>query len=244
MVQAQTRKVAVISGANRGIGLETARLLSQRGIRVVLTSRNASHGEAITDMLTGEGLDVIFQRLDVTSEKSVASLGEFVRSRCERVDILVNNAGVFLDRQGGESGTRTSVLNASIDTLRTTMETNVYGALLLAQELVPMMKQQGCGRIVNVSSGLGQLSDMGGRSPAYRISKTALNALTRILAAETEGHNILVNSVCPGWVRTDMGGPRAERSPREGADTIVWAATLPDDGPTGGFFRDRKPIPW
>ncbi len=161
MVQAQIQKVAVISGANRGIGLETARLLSQRGIRVVLTSRNASHGKAITDMLTGEGLDVIFQRLDVTSEKSVASLGEFVRSRCERVDILVNNAGVFLDRQGGESGTRTSVLNASIDTLRTTMETNVYGALRLAQELVPMMKQQDYGRIVNVSSGLGQLSDMG-----------------------------------------------------------------------------------
>ena len=167
-----------------------------------------------------------------------------MRSRCGRVDILVNNAGVFPDRQGVENGGKTSVLYASADTLRTAMETNVYGALRLAQELVPLMKQQRYGRIVNVSSGMGQLSDMEGHSPGYRISKTALNALTRILAAETKEDNILVNCICPGWVRTEMGGPDAERSPEQGADTIVWAATLPDDGPTGGFFRDCKPIPW
>jgi NAD(P)-dependent dehydrogenase (short-subunit alcohol dehydrogenase family) len=106
------------------------------------------------------------------------------------------------------------------------------------------MRRNGYGRVVNISSGMGQLSDMGGHSPSYRVSKTGLNALTRMLTAELGEENILVNSVCPGWVRTDMGGPNARRSVEQGAETPVWLATLPDDGPRGGFFRDRKPIPW
>lgn len=236
--------VAVVTGANRGLGLETARQLARRGFRVLLTSRNAGKGEMALEKLLAEGLDVLFQPLDVTSENSVAELGAFIHSRCGRVDVLVNNAGVFLDSHGSEDSGSASVFNASLDTLTATLRTNLYGPLLLAQELVPLMKQQHHGRIVNISSGMGQLSEMEGKSPAYRISKTALNALTRILAAETQGHNILVNSVCPGWVRTEMGGPNAERTVEEGATGIVWAATLPDDGPSGGFFRDGQRIEW
>lgn len=240
------KPVAVVTGANRGIGFETARQLAKRDIRVIVTSRNASRGEAAMEKLLTEGLDVVFQALDVGSESSVADLGALIHSRFGRVDILVNNAGVYLDSHGTEEagGANASVFNASLETLTTTLKTNLYGPLLLAQELVPLMKQQHYGRIVNLSSGMGQLSEMEGKSPAYRISKTALNALTRILAAETHGFNILVNSICPGWVRTDMGGPNAERSVEQGAAGVVWAATLPDDGPTGGFFRDNQPIPW
>jgi NAD(P)-dependent dehydrogenase (short-subunit alcohol dehydrogenase family) len=238
------KRIAVVTGANRGIGLETVRQLARSRIRTILTCRNPDKGKAAAKVLTDEGLEVLFHPLDVTSETSVKSLGELIRRHCERVDILVNNAGIFPDRPEPEAADNASIFNASLETLRTTLETNVYGPLLLAQELVPMMKQQGYGRIVNISSGMGQLTDMGGHSPAYRISKTALNALTRILAAETANQNILVNSICPGWVRTAMGGPNAERSPAQAAETIIWAATLPDDGPTGGFFRDRKPIDW
>jgi NAD(P)-dependent dehydrogenase (short-subunit alcohol dehydrogenase family) len=239
-----TKPVAVVTGANRGLGLETARQLAKRDIRVIIASRNAGKGEMALEKLLAEGLDVVCQPLDVTSESSVAELGAFIHSRCGRVDILVNNAGVFLDTHGAEDAGGASVFATSLETLTATLKTNLYGPLLLAQELVPLMKQNHYGRIVNVSSGMGQLSEMEGKSPAYRISKTALNALTRILAAETRGHNILVNSVCPGWVRTDMGGPNAERTVEQGAAGIVWAATLPDDGPNGGFFRDGQPIPW
>lgn len=239
-----TKPVAVVTGANRGLGLETARQLAKRDIQVIVTSRNAGKGGMAMEKLSAEGLDVLFQPLDVTSESSVAELGTFIHSYCGRLDILVNNAGVFLDIHSTEDTGNASVFNASLETLTATLKTNLYGPLLLAQELVPLMKQQHYGRIVNVSSGMGQLSDMEGKSPAYRISKTALNALTRILAAETEGYNILVNSVCPGWVRTDMGGSGAERTVEEGASGIVWAATLPDAGPSGGFFRDGQSIPW
>ena len=239
-----SKPVAVVTGANRGLGLETARQLAKRDLRVIITSRNPSKGEAALEKLLAEELDVVFHVLDVASESSVAELGAFIHSRCGRVDILVNNAGVFLDGHGAEDTGGASVLTASLETLTTTLKTNLYGPLLLAQELVPLMKQQHYGRIVNVSSSMGQLSEMEGKSPAYRISKTALNALTRILAAETQGYNILVNSVCPGWVRTDMGGSNAERTVEQGVSGIVWAATLPDDGPTGGFFRDGQPIPW
>ena len=211
-----SKPVAVVTGANRGLGLETARQLAKRDIRVILTSRNAGKGEMTLEKLLAEGLDVLFQPLDVTSESSIAELGAFIHSRCGRVDILVNNAGVYLDSHGADETGGASVFTASLETLTATLKTNLYGPLLLAQELAPLMKQQHHGRIVNVSSGMGQLSEMEGKSPAYRISKTALNALTRILAAETRDYNILVNSVCPGWVRTDLGGPQAEKNGRAG----------------------------
>jgi NAD(P)-dependent dehydrogenase (short-subunit alcohol dehydrogenase family) len=152
--------------------------------------------------------------------------------------VLVNNAGVMLDPRGSR------VLDARPKTFRDTLEANMLGPLQLMQALVPLMKKHGYGRIVNVASGQGQLSDMGVGTPAYRVSKTALNALTRTFAAELHGTGILVNSMCPGWVKTDMGGPNAPRTVEQAADTAVWLATLPDDGPNGGFFRDRQPIPW
>ena len=230
-------KVAVVTGANRGIGLEICRQLARQGIHTILTSRDQAKGQAARQELADAGLDIGYRQLDVTDAKSVPDLAAHLQQEYGRLDILVNNAGIAIDKG-------TSVLHTDLDTLRQTMETNLYGPLRLCQALVPLMRRQKVGRIVNISSSMGQLSSMGNEAPSYRMSKAALNALTRILAAYLEDTGILVNSMCPGWVRTDMGGRSASRSVEEGADTAVWLATLPDDGPTGGFFRDRKPIPW
>lgn len=231
-------RVAVVTGANRGIGLEIARQLARRGLKVVLTSRSAAKGRAAIKALGEAGTQVHYHLLDVTSPVSIKALAAHVAERHGRIDVLVNNAGVMLDPSGSR------VLDARPKTFRDTLETNLLGPLQLVQALVPMMKKQGYGRIVNLSSGQGQLSDMGVGTPAYRVSKAALNALTRTLAVELKGTGVLVNAMCPGWVKTDMGGPSAPRTVEQGADTAVWLATLPDDGPTGGFFRDRRPIPW
>jgi NAD(P)-dependent dehydrogenase (short-subunit alcohol dehydrogenase family) len=236
------RKIAVVTGANRGLGLETCRQLARMGLTVILTSRDRAKGEAAAEQLRADGLDVTFHPLDVTDAQSIERLGEFIVKEFGRIDVLVNNAGVFLDPIGGADPSESSAFRADIDTLRATMETNLYGPLRLCQVLIPLM--QGSGRVVNVSSGMGQLSEMNGGCPGYRFSKTALNALTRILADELQQTRIKVNSVCPGWVRTNLGGPNATRSVEEGAVTIVWLATLGDDGPSGGFFRDKEPIPW
>lgn len=237
-----TLKIAVVTGANRGLGLETCRQLAGLGLTVILTSRDAHKGEQAVAGLRDSGLDVRYHPLDVTDPRSIHGLAGFVEAGFGRLDVLVNNAGVFLDPMDSAEPDAASVFRAELDTVRRSMETNLYGPLLLCQALVPLM--QGSGRIVNLSSGMGQLSDMNGCCPGYRFSKVAINALTRILADELQSTHIKVNSVCPGWVRTDMGGPNAERPVEQGADTIVWLATLPDDGPSGGFFRDRKPIPW
>ena len=232
-------RIAVVTGANRGIGLEICRQLAARGgIHVILTARDAKKGGAAAKKLQGERLEVESRGLDVTSEKEIKAFAKWLADARGRCDVLVNNAGILADPRGSR------FLDSKLETYRETLDTNLLGALALAQALVPLMRKNRYGRIVNVSSGQGQLSEMGAGSPAYRISKTALNALTRILAAEFEGSGILVNSMCPGWVRTDMGGPGAPRTPAQGADTAVWLATLPDGGPTGGFFRDRKSIPW
>ena len=233
------RRVAVVTGANRGIGLEICRQLARRGgIRVVLTARNETKGKAATGQLRDEGLEVDFHELDVTSEQSVKTFAGWLEGTCNRCDILVNNAGIAVDPRGSR------FLDSRPATYRQTLDTNFFGPLLLTQALLPLMKRNRYGRIVSVSSGQGQLSDMGVGTPAYRISKTALNALTCVLAAELTGSGILVNSMCPGWVRTDMGGPGAPRTVQQGADTAIWLATLPDDGPSGGFFRERRPIAW
>ncbi len=227
-------RVALVSGGNRGIGLEIVRQLAGRGITVILGSRDEGSGRAAAEGLSG---DVVVSQLDVTDEGSVARLAASVEGEFGRLDILVNNAGISND--DGQRG-----MNADLDRVRQALEANLFGAWRLCEMAIPLMQRHGYGRIVNVSSGMGVLEDMGGGSPGYRISKTALNALTRILASELRGSGILVNSVCPGWVQTDMGSPRAPRPVEEGADTPVWAATLPKGGPTGGFFRDRRPIPW
>ncbi len=232
-----SQRVAVVTGANRGIGFEVCRQLAQKGIHVILTSRDEARGRAAAQMLQAERLDVGYHPLDVTDRESIRRLREFVEATYGRLDILVNNAGVYLDD-------RHRLLDVEFDVLRLTMDTNAYGPLLLTQAFVPLMKQGGYGRIVNVSSGIGELSDLGSSWPAYRLSKILLNLQTRIIAGELRGTNILINAMCPGWVRTDMGGPGAPRSVEQGADTAVWLATLPDGGPQGGYFRDRRPIEW
>ncbi|BBD61930.1 short-chain dehydrogenase/reductase SDR [Nostoc sp. HK-01] len=234
------QKVAVVTGGNRGLGFEASRQLAKQGYKVILTSRDEDKGKAAAQKLQAEGLDVIAYTLDVTSDESSQNLAEFIDQQFGKLDALVNNAGIYIDAQAGSKG----IIDTKIDTLQTTIDTNVYGVVRVTQALIPLMKKQNYGRIVNVSSGMGQLTDMEGGSPGYRISKTALNAVTRIFASELIGSNILVNSVCPGWVKTDMGGANAPRTPEQGVDTIVWLATLKDDGVTGGFFRDRQPIAW
>lgn len=238
------KKIAIVTGANRGIGMEVCRQLSQKGdIKVILTSRNEKKGKDACEKLHHEGLEVEYRQLDVNDEKGVKKFAAGIEKDFGRCDILVNNAGIFPDTDGA-SGSWPSIFDTDPDLIDKAMTTNVYGPIRLCQALVPLMKKNGYGRIVNLSSGMGQLTFMDGHCPAYRISKTSINALTRILAAELRDDNILVNSMCPGWVKTDMGGPNATRELPEGADTAVWLATLPDDGPRGTFFRDRKEFPW
>ena len=176
-----------------------------------------------------EGAEIVAKVLDVNDADAIDGLDD-------EVDVLVNNAAILLSENG-------DVLSAPVGTF-VSMETNVYGPLLLAQKLMPGMIRRRYGRVVNVSSGAGQLSSMTSYAPPYSMSKTALHALTRLLAHAGQRRNVLVNAVDPGWVRTDMGGPSAPRSVEQGADTIVWCATLPDGGPTGGYFHDRRPVEW
>lgn len=231
--------ITVITGASRGLGRAAARqLASVEGHLVVATGRDTEELGTLRSKLQLAGHSVECQPLDVTDEHSVAALRDWLAERFGYIDVLINNAGIAIDHYS------MSLLELPLDTLRATLETNLFGVLRVTQALLPLMRASRAGRVVNLSSGMGQLSDMGSGAPAYRISKTALNAVTRILAAETAGTRIKVNSVCPGWCRTDMGGADAPRSPEEGIATVVWLATLADDGPNGGFFRDRQPIPW
>jgi NAD(P)-dependent dehydrogenase (short-subunit alcohol dehydrogenase family) len=237
---AETR-VALVTGANRGIGLETVRHLARLGMMAVIGSRSLDKGKTAAEPLASEGLITPVVALDVTDETSVRAAVAEVMGLFGRIDVLVNNAGVMLDGPGSPAS---SVADVPADIVRATYEPNTIGPLRMIQAVLPMMRDQGYGRIVNLSSGAGQLSDMGASYPAYRMSKAALNALTRTTAAELGERPIKVNCMCPGWVRTSMGGENAPRSVEQGADTAVWLAMLPDDGPTGGFFRDKKPIPW
>ena len=231
---AENGRVALVSGGNRGIGLEICRQLADRGIAVILGSRDDEAGREAAENLPGR---IVAYQLDVADEESVGRLASFVEEEFGRLDILVNNAGISNDE--GQRG-----VDADLYRVREALETNLLGAWRLCGIVIPLMQRDNYGRIVNISTGLAALEDMGGGWPGYRVSKTALNALTRILASELRGSGILVNSVCPGWVQTEMGGSGAPRPVEEGADTPVWAATLPKGGPTGGFFRDRRPIPW
>ncbi|TAK05980.1 MAG: SDR family oxidoreductase [Candidatus Manganitrophaceae bacterium] len=230
-------RIVLVTGGNRGIGFEVCRQLSRKGMRVVLTSRNGVDGEKAAEILLREGLQVAPRPLDVTDPQQIKAIRSFIEKEFGQLDVLVNNAGVYLDEG-------VSLFDVPVETVRETMEVNFYAPLAICRAFIPLMLRNGYGRVVNVSSGAGQLEEMDGGTAAYKISKVALNALTRIVASEVSGQNIKVNSICPGWVRTRMGGPAAPRTVEQGADGIVWAATLPDDGPTGGFFRDRKPIPW
>jgi NAD(P)-dependent dehydrogenase (short-subunit alcohol dehydrogenase family) len=229
--------VALVTGANRGIGREVARQLAERGFEVLLSARDGEKARAAAEELTqGSGGEVRPLTLDVSDPQSIAAAGESVRADPGRLDVLVNNAGIGSDF--GVSG-----VEPDFAAIQHALDTNFYGAYRLTVQLLGLLRASPHPRIVNVSSGMGGVAEMGGWSPGYRVSKAALNSMTRILSTELRDAGFLVNSACPGFVNTDMGGPMGATKPVEdGAAGIVWLATLPDEGPTGGFFRDRRPV--
>jgi NAD(P)-dependent dehydrogenase (short-subunit alcohol dehydrogenase family) len=232
------RKIALVTGGNRGLGYETCRQLAELGLKVLLGARDLSKGKSAANQLNEkEGLDVMFYQLDVSDQNSISNVIKEVDKEFGRLDVLVNNAAILYD-------TWQNAVNADLEVVNDAFRTNLFGPWKLSQVFIPMMKSNRYGRIVNVSSLAASLqyTNYGG-TPAYNISKAALNMLTRKVAAELVNTGILVNSVDPGWVATDMGG-QGGRPVQEGAKGIVWAATLPDDGPSGGFFCDGKPVPW
>ena len=239
------QRVALVTGANRGIGYAIARGLAERDIAVVIGARNPKKGATACSKLQAQGLVTYFELLDVTDEKSIQTTVANIQTRFSRLDILVNNAGILID---GDA----NALDISQDIIFKTLRTNVLGPLMLCQHCIPLMKAGGYGRIVNMSSTLGSMTEMadpnsgyaGVETPAYRLSKAALNAITALVAKNVCNLNILVNSVCPGWVQTDMGGDQAPLTTEQGADTPLWLATLPDNGPSGGFYRERTKVPW
>ncbi|TGW15681.1 SDR family NAD(P)-dependent oxidoreductase [Candidatus Hepatobacter penaei] len=235
-------RVALVTGGTGGIGQEICKQLAHKGYHVLCAGRNSLHLAPLTNTFAKEGARVRAVSLDVTSEKSIQNLVDETMTSYGRLDVLINNAGVYLD--GPQEGAYPDFLNMDPSLLTQTLDVNLYGPLRLMKMFLPMMKQHNFGRIVNVSSGMGRFAEMDRRAIFYRLSKVALNALTLMVADSCQAPNILINAVCPGWVRTKMGGKNAVRSPEEGAAGIVWAATLPDGGPTGGFFRDAQALDW
>jgi NAD(P)-dependent dehydrogenase (short-subunit alcohol dehydrogenase family) len=231
------RRVALVTGASRGVGLEVCRQLGAAGYTVVLTARDETRAARGMERLRQEGIDARFQRLDVTDAAAARAAAAAVEGELGRLDALVNNAAIAIDA-------RETVAEVDPDVMRRTLETNLMGALHCCQACLPLMRRQGYGRIVNVSSGRGSFAKLGAGGPSYRISKTALNALTVILADEVKDANVLVNAMTTGWVRSRLGGLKAPRSLAEGAETAVWLAMLPDDGPRGKFWKDRQELAW
>lgn len=242
-------RVALVTGANRGLGFEIARQLGRRGMTVLVAARDATKGEEAASRLRGEGLDARHVQLDGTDPASVAALpGRITELTNARLDALVNNAAINLDAPPWTA----TASETEPGLLSRTFETNVTAVHAVTRALLPLLLRSDAGRIVNMSSTFGSLAERGdAASPyagrwavAYTVSKTALNMLTVLYAQELKGASVKVNAACPGWVRTDMGSEYAPLSPEEGADTPVWLATLPPDGPTGGFFNSRKPVAW
>lgn len=228
------RKIALVTGANRGIGFAVAKGFLQKDIEVIVTSRTKKDGEEAVKKLQAFGT-AHYHQLDVTEPDSIKTIKKYVEDSFGRLDILVNNAGINYD-------TWQQVENAYLDEVRQTLETNTLAPWATIQAFLPLLKKSKAGRIVNVGSGAGSLESQTGERPGYSLSKLALNGLTLQFSNRLKNDGILVNSVCPGWVRTDMGGSEADRSPEEGAETIIWAALLENSGPTGKFFRDKKEI--
>ncbi|WP_270180023.1 SDR family oxidoreductase [Alkalihalobacillus sp. CinArs1] len=229
-------KTALVTGSNRGIGFEIARQLGKQGVTVLMTARDKDKGVKAMKDLKDEGLDVHFYELDITSDSSIKHLYSEVYKDFHKLDILINNAGIFIDQDF-------TVLELDRETLSKTMETNTYGPLYLTQALISLLKNSEDGRVINVSSGLGSGNSIGESHPAYSLSKAALNIVTIQLADALRDKGIKVNAMCPGWVKTAMGGEGAMRSVTDGADTAVWLS-LGDVTTTGKFYRDRKEIDW
>lgn len=230
-------KTVLVTGANRGIGREVCRQLATDGYNVILTSRDREKGEKAVEELQSEGVEMNYVQLDADDPQSISKAAKQVESDFGELYALVNNAAINYD-----SAKR--AVSVEMEKVLDTLQTNLLGPWRVSQAFMPLLKKNRSARIVNVSSGSGSLSSMSGGTPAYGVSKAGLNALTIKLADELRGNGILVNAVCPGWVRTDMGGSAATRSVEEGAKSVIWAVTLPDDGPTGGFYRDGKKVEW
>ncbi|MGG6295639.1 SDR family oxidoreductase [Leptolyngbya sp. AN02str] len=228
--------IAIVTGANRGIGLEVVRQLAHKGMTVILGARDLEKGKLATADMLNAGLKVVLHQLDVTDPQSVTQLAAHIEQEYGRLDILINNAGILYDTWQQPS-------TADFEIVQEAINTNTLGPWRMCKALVPLLRRSQHGRIVNVSSGAGAIATMDNSTPAYSVSKAALNAFTRSLAAELKSAGILVNAICPGWVATDMGGTGG-RPVEDGAASVVWAAMLPDQGPTGGFFRDGKPVSW
>ena len=231
-----TQQIALVTGANRGLGKETARQLAQKGFTVILTSRSEA-GREVAEEFKNLRLDVVFHQLDVGDGQSIAEVADFVSSEYGHLDVLVNNAGIHYD-------TFQSTLDADMSIVEEALRVNTLGPWKLSKALMPMLRKSTAGRIVNVSSSSGSFKDSWPGTPAYSMSKAALNMLTMKMAADLKDTNILINSVGPGWTRTAMGGDNAPRSVEEGAASIIWAALLPEGGPSGEFFRDGEVVSW
>jgi NAD(P)-dependent dehydrogenase (short-subunit alcohol dehydrogenase family) len=229
-------KIALISGAGRGIGLEIGKQLLDLGWTIVLTARNMQQGRPLVNKLRKQWKTAWYHQLDVTDEQSISDMAEYVEDTCGRLDVLINNAAIMVEKNH-------RAMEVDLEDFHKTMVTNFYGPFLLTRIMVPYLRKSKDARVINISSRMGQLSGMGGGHAAYRISKAALNALTIIMASELEGEGISVNSMCPGWVKSDMGGPGANKSLAQGADTAAWLATA-DNIENGKLYADRKVIPW
>jgi NAD(P)-dependent dehydrogenase (short-subunit alcohol dehydrogenase family) len=238
----ETKHIAVVTGANRGLGFETARQLAQRGIHVIMTARDKQAGAAALRKLEQQRLPVELRKLDVNSSEDAQALARYIVEQYGHLDILINNAGIFPEDSANNGAKSADPLKVSPATIMEIFNTNTLGAVRLIQALAPHMSRGG--RIVNVSTGMAALHDMGGAYLGYRISKTALNAVTRVFATELASSHIKVNAVDPGWVKTDMGGRSATRSITEGVGTIVWLATAPEATESGRFWRDKRILAW
>jgi len=234
-------KVALVTGANRGIGLAIVKRLLSEDIFVYAATRDVL-SYPLVDISSQYSKNLRVESLDVGNRQSILKLSWSIRKRHGGVDILVNNAGVYLDNPRKVS--YSSITDIDLSVFDLSMGINVFGPLTLISEFLPAMKKRNYGRIVNISSGMGRFDDMNIEGPFYRISKAALNALTKVVSSDVKDYNILVNSVCPGWVRTDMGGEKAPIAPDDAAIDIVWACLLPSGGPSGLFFRNRKILDW
>lgn len=226
------KRTALVTGGNRGIGFAIAAGLADQGFRVLLGSRDTASGEVAAKQLKG---DVTAVELHLGSRENLSAHLRRIQDQREPIDVLVNNAGIL------EQG---SLLEVDPEAFAESMRVNFEAPFETIRSFVPGMIQRGYGRVVNVSSGWGSFADGLNGPAAYSVSKAALNALTLTLHQAVPHQNVKVNAMCPGWVRTAMGGQAADRSPEEGAETAVWLATLPEDGPTGGFFRDRRQLAW